>query len=150
MRRVRQSAALLFLIVLVVLASQTRGVTSAETDEWEVRMEYAQVVRAGQPTPLEFVITSDSPITEPVSVVLCGSWFDAMDFQNWYPVPSSESRAGDALTYEFDPSEDTTMTVALDARSAPGQLGARLPCDVSIESAGRETLTSSFTTWRLP
>ena len=123
---------------------------SAAGGGYQLDVRYAQVTRSGLVAPLRVRVGHPGGFEGPITLAFSKDIFDRFDFQNWYPVPAAESRAGNTLDYEFDPSGETTMTIALDARSAPGQFGAILPCEVTVESPGRPTLTMSFTTLRLP
>jgi hypothetical protein len=138
------------LLVLVTVSAQGSSETTARSGPWEVTLTHASVTRAGQPAPLRFQVRSDTPIEDPLIVRVCGTWFDSMDFQNWYPNPSSETRSGNTLVYEFDAPNTTSLTIAFDGRSSPGEFGALLPCRVSMSSADGEIFAKTFRTWRLP
>jgi hypothetical protein len=140
----------IILLVLVIVSAQGPAETTAQSGSFEVTLSHASVTRAGQPAPLQFQVRSDTPIEDPLVLRVCGTWFDAMDFQNWYPNPASETRSGNTLVYEFDPTNTTSLTIAFDGRSSPGALGASLPCRVSMSSVEGEIFAKTFRTWRLP
>lgn len=142
--------ALLTLVALVTISALGPAETTTTSGSWEVSLSHALVTRAGQPVPLEFEVRRTTPIDTPVILRVCATWFDAMDFQNWYPNPASETRSGDTLVYEFDPPQSRSLSIAFDGRSAPGALGASLPCTVSVTSGGEEIFATSITTWRMP
>ena len=142
--------ALLTLVALVTISELGPAQTTTASGSWEVSLSHSLVTRAGQPVPLEIEVRRTTPIDTPVILRVCATWFDAMDFQNWYPNPASETRSADTLVYEFDPPQGRTLTVAFDGRSAPGALGASLPCTVSVTSGGEEIFATSLTTWRMP
>lgn len=138
------------LVALVTVAALGRAETTIESGAWQVTLSHALVTRAGQPAPMEFQVRSTTPIDAPIILRVCGSWFDSMDFQNWYPNPASETRSGNTLVYEFDETDTTSLTIAFDGRSAPGEFGASLPCRVSMSSTGGEFFATTFKTWRMP
>lgn len=142
------------LVVIPVLA--LFGVLDAQTETqtksnaaMEVEFTTTSVTRAGNPVPLEITIRSNEPLTEPVTVEICGEYFDYLDFQNWYPNPSAETRSDDGLSYEFDPPLATEFAVALDARAAPNISINSSTCEVSV-STSVSSLSATFSTWRLP
>lgn len=142
--------AFLTLVGLVAVSAQSSSEATTESGPWQVSLTHALVTRAGQPAPLQFEVRNTSPISTPVILRMCATWFDAMDFQNWYPNPAAETRSADTLVYEFDAPNTRSLTIAFDGRSAPGQFGASLPCRVSLTSGGDEFFAGSIQTWRLP
>lgn len=130
------------------------GPTTASTGDafgnWSVEVTHPRVTRAGMPAPLTFEITRSEGFDEPLTLTLCTNFFDDLDFQNWYPVPSAETASGDRLVYEFDPPPGTTIRIALDARTAPGQFGEVVHCSVTVREGSADVLEVPFTTWRLP
>ncbi|MCW2737705.1 hypothetical protein [Nocardioides sp.] len=132
-----------------VLGPRT-GDTSSAGGGYALALEYPQIARAGEPAPLILTITSDA-FGDSVDVRLCGTYFEHLDFQAWYPSPSAESSDAEWVIYEFDPAPDgRTLRVALDARVAPGQLGGRDACEVSVLDHGDPVVTATWTTWRMP
>ena len=127
------------------------GDTSADGGGYSLDLEYPQIARAGEPAPLVLIITSEDAFGESVQVRFCATYFEHLDFQAWYPSPSAEASEGDWVVYEFDPPPSgQTLRVALDARVAPGQLGGRDACEVSVLTAGEPAVTATWTTWRMP
>ncbi len=112
---------------------------------------YPQITRAGQPSPLSLTVTDEGGFGDTIRLRLCDEFFDQLDFQSWYPTPSAETGDGPWLYYEFDPPPSgTRFEVSLDARTAPGHLGGRLPCDIAVLEGDLPTAEVSFTAWRLP
>jgi hypothetical protein len=135
---------------LDVLGPRT-GDTSASGAGYALDLVYPQIARAGEPAPLIVSITSEAALSEPVQVRLCAGYFDHLDFQAWYPSPSAETSEPGWVVYEFDPPpQGQTLRVALDARVAPGQLGGRDACEVSVLGQGEPAVTATWTTWRMP
>jgi hypothetical protein len=127
------------------------GDTSAQGGGYALALEYPQIARAGEPAPLIVSITSEADFSDSVHLRFCGTYFQHLDFQAWYPSPSAETTEGDWIVYEFDPPPDgRTLRVALDARVAPGQLGGRDACEVSVLDQGEPVATATWTTWRMP
>ena len=112
---------------------------------------YPHVARAGEPAPLHVTISTSSPFGDTVQVRFCDSWFDHLDFQSWYPNPSAETSQPGWIVYEFDaPASGTTLDISLDARVAPGQLGGRDACEISVLVDDEPAVSADFTTWRAP
>jgi hypothetical protein len=144
-------------LVMIVLAAgfDVLGPRAADTTArgggYAVVVEYPQIARAGEPAPLVVSITSDTALTDAVQVQFCSSYFEHLDFQSWYPNPSAEASAPGWVVYEFDPpAQGRTLRIALDARVAPGQLGGRDACQVSVLDRGDPAVTASWATWRVP
>lgn len=124
--------------------------TASSGGGYELSLQYPQIARAGEPAPLVLNITADA-FGDSVQLRLCGTYFDHLDFQAWYPSPSAETTEGDWIFYEFDPPpHGRTLRIALDARVAPGQLGGRDACDVSVLDQGEPVVSVAWTTWRMP
>lgn len=144
-----------FLLVVIPLLAlfgvlDTRTETQTKSNaEMEVEFTTATVTRAGNPVPLEIDIRSTEPLAEPITIELCGEYFDTLDFQNWYPNPSTETRGDEGLSYEFNPPLTTEFTVALDARAAANISINSSTCEVSV-STPSSSLSTTFSTWRLP
>ena len=133
-----------------VLGPRT-GDTSASGGGYSLALEYAQIARAGEPAPLIVDITSEAAFGDAVQVRFCSSYFEHLDFQSWYPSPSAETSDPEWVVYEFDPPPaGRTLRVALDARVAPGQLGGRDGCEVSILEQDEPVVTLAWSTWRIP
>ena len=125
--------------------------TSASGGGYTLDLEHPQIARAGEPAPLVVEITSQQPFGEVVQVGFCAEFFDHLDFQAWYPSPSAETSGSDAIVYEFDPpASGRTLRIALDARVAPGQLGGRDTCEVSVLDQDAPVVTATWSTWRMP
>jgi hypothetical protein len=126
------------------------GDTTARGGGFTVGLEYPAIARSGEPAPLVLSISSEQ-FGDSVMVRFCASFFEHLDFQAWYPSPSGESSETDWIVYEFDPPPNgQTLRVALDARVAPGQLGGRDACEVSVLDQGEPVATATWTTWRMP
>lgn len=126
-RRRRNGRRLGFLLLLLIVLAGLLNVLGprastarAEADGYTLEVVHAAVARSGQPAPLEITVDSPVPFTKPIEIVLDARLFDSLDFQNWYPNPDSETRAGDELSYEFAPPEGNQLVVHLDARVSPG------------------------------
>ncbi len=127
------------------------GDTTAEGGGYTLAVEYPQIARAGEPAPLHLSIDSAAEFGDVVQVRLCDAWFDYLDFQSWYPNPSAETALPGSVVYEFDPPPSgTVLEVSLDARIAPGQLGGRNTCEVSVLVDDEPVVSATFTTWRVP
>jgi hypothetical protein len=150
----RTGVAVLVLIILAAgfdVLGPRAGDTSARGGGYALVVEYPQIARAGEPAPLVLDITSDTALTDPVQVRFCATYFEHLDFQSWYPNPSAETSDPDWVVYEFDPPpQGATLRIALDARVAPGQLGGRDACEVSVLDRDEPVVTATWTTWRMP
>lgn len=146
----------LSLLILIVLAGSVgllgprSGTTRAAADDYELRVEYPAISRAGEPAPLHIRVTSASGFDGPVELALCDDLFDDLDFQSWYPTPSAETGDASELVYEFDPPDGNVFEVSLDARAAPGQFGEVEDCAVTLLEQDVEVVSVSFTSWRMP
>jgi hypothetical protein len=143
-------------LALIVLAAglgllgPRTGETSAAAGEYQLKVEYPAISRAGEPAPLHVRVESADGFDGPVQLALCDDLFDDLDFQSWYPTPSAETGNASELVYEFDPPDGQVFEVSLDARSAPGQLGEVEDCKVSVLEEDVERVTVSFKSWRVP
>lgn len=127
------------------------GDTAAATKGYALTLEYPQIARAGEPAPLHLTVDSDAGFGDVVQVRFCDTWFDHLDFQSWYPNPSAETALPGSVVYEFDPPPTgTVLEISLDARIAPGQLGGRDGCEVSLLVDDEPVVSAAFTTWRVP
>ena len=150
----RAGVAVLALIVLAAafdVLGPRAGSTTASGGGYALLVEYPQIARAGEPAPLVVTITSDTALPDAVQVRFCATYFEHLDFQSWYPNPSAETSDPDWVVYEFDPPpQGMTLHIALDARVAPGQLGGRNECEVSVLDQDEPVVTATWTTWRAP
>lgn len=127
------------------------GHTTVEAAGYTLALQYPQIARAGEPAPLHLSVDSDAGLGDVVQVRFCDAWFDHVDFQSWYPNPSAETSLPGSVVYEFDPPPTgTILEISLDARIAPGQLGGRDSCEVSVLVEDEPVVTAAFTTWRVP
>lgn len=146
----------MLLLAAIVLAGAVgllgpkSGQTKASAGEYDLRVTYPAISRAGEPAPLNVRVESAGGFDGPVQLTLCDDFFDDLDFQNWYPNPSAETGDTAELVYEFDPPDGQVFEVSLDARSAPGQFGDVQDCAVTVLEEDVEVVSVSFTTWRLP
>lgn len=143
-------------LVLIILAAgfdvlgPRSGDTTSRSGGYALAVDYPQIARAGEPAPLDVSIISDTAFTGPVQVRFCATYFEHLDFQSWYPNPSAETSDPEWVVYEFDPPDGKTLRIALDARVAPGQLGGRDTCEVSVLDQDEPVVTATWTTWRMP
>lgn len=145
------------LVLVLVVAAGLAGAlgpqtstTTAEGGGYELEVEYTWLSRSGQPIPFHVQVTRAGGFPgETVTIELCDEFFDALDFQNWYPNPSAET-VGDRLVYEFDAPPGNVLDVSLDARIAPGELGGRDECMVSVLEGDLPLVSVEFDSWRLP
>ncbi|WP_248580644.1 hypothetical protein [Nocardioides sp. InS609-2] len=154
-RWTRHAGVALLTLMLAAAAVGLLGPRTADTSDsagdWSLGVTYPQITRAGQPSPLTLTVTNATGFGDTVRIRLCDELFDDLDFQAWYPAPSSETDDGPWLYYEFDPPPSgNRLEISLDARTAPGHLGGRLPCDIAVLSGDQPTAQVSFTVWRLP
>ena len=127
------------------------GDTSVEAAGYTLALSYPQIARAGEPAPLHVSVDSDADFGDVVQLSFCDAWFDHLDFQSWYPNPSAETSLPGSVVYEFDPPPSgTVLEISLDARIAPGQLGGRDTCEVSVLVDDEPVVSAAFTTWRIP
>lgn len=134
----------------VGLAGPRTGTIGGEGGGYELDVVYTSITRAGQPAPLQVRVTRPGGFDGPVSLAICDEYFDDLDFQNWYPNPSSEIGEGDALVYEYDPPVGDVLEVDLDARVSPGQFGEVDDCRLAVMEGDVEVASVTFDTWRLP
>jgi hypothetical protein len=149
----RVAVALLVLFVLAgsagLLGPRTAAV-SASAGDYDLAVTYPSVTRAGLATPLHLEVTREGGFDGPVQLALCDTWFDQVDFQSWYPTPSSEAGGADRLVYEFDPPPGDTLEVSLDAKEQPGSLWGSRDCTVAVLEEDAVVTSVSFTTRRMP
>jgi hypothetical protein len=126
------------------------GEKSASADEYNLRVKYPAITRAGEPAPLHVRVESAGGFDGPIQLVLCDDFFDDLDFQNWYPTPSKETGDAAQIFYEFDPPDGQVFEVSLDARAAPGQFGGVEDCTVTLFEEDVEVVSVSFDSWRMP
>lgn len=135
----------------VDLLGPRTGNASATGGGYELAVEFPQISRAGEPAPLVVDITSEDAFDDAVQVRFCGEFFEHLDFQAWYPSPSAEASEAGWIVYEFDPPPTgRAFRIALDARTAPGQLGGRDACEVSVLEHEEPVVTTTWSTWRMP
>ncbi|WP_157953101.1 hypothetical protein [Nocardioides allogilvus] len=144
------------LLLIVVLAGldllgPRTGETSAAAGGYELRAEFPQVTRAGQPAPLRITVEALAGFGDTVQLRLCDELFHDLDFQNWYPNPAAETSQPPWVIYEFDPPPTgDVLEISLDARVAPGQFGAIDDCGLSVLVDDQPVVGASFTVWRMP
>lgn len=125
--------------------------TRAEGGGYSLLLDYPQITRAGQPTPLHISIEADHGLGDTVQVRLCDEFFNDLDFQQWYPNPAAETTVPPWIIYEFDPPPSgNTLEISLDARIAPGQFGETDDCQVSVLVDDKAVVSTEFTVWRMP
>jgi hypothetical protein len=146
----------MLLLAAVVLAGAVgllgpkTGEKSASALEYDLRVTYPSITRAGEPAPLHVRVEGAGGFDGPIQIALCDDYFDDLDFQNWYPNPSAETSDTSQLVYEFDPPDGQVFEVSLDARAAPGQFGEVEDCTVTVLEEDVEVVSVSFKSWRMP
>ncbi len=149
----RTGVAVLALIVLAALLGWL-GPREATVERagagYSLKLTYPQVTRAGQPAPLHLRITRSGGFDGPVQVAISDAFFDHLDFQSWYPVPSAEVGEDAVVVYEFDPPTGDVLDISLDARTAPGQFGGVDDYHVALVVDGESVARTPFTVWRMP
>lgn len=151
----RRAGVAVLVVIVLAAAFDVLGPRSSETSargaEYALDLEYPLIARAGEPAPLIVTITADGSFGDTVRVRFCAEYFEHLDFQSWYPSPSGETSDPDWIVYQFDkPATGQSLRVALDARMAPGQLGGRDACEVSVLEQDEPVVTAAWTTWRAP
>jgi hypothetical protein len=157
----RVGLAVLALIVAAAgfdLLGPRTSTTSAAGGGYEIDVKFPRLARNGEPAPFNLSIASGSGFDKTVQVRFCGSYFEHLDFQSWYPNPSAETSEvpsdgpeGGWVVYEFDrPPAGDVLRIALDARVSPGQLAGRNACEVSVLEDGQPVVTATWATWRMP
>jgi hypothetical protein len=135
----------------VDLLGPRTGELTREGAGYTLAVQYPQIARAGEPAPLHVSVDSTDGFGDVVQLRFCDAYFDHLDFQSWYPNPSAETALPGSIIYEFDPPPSgTVLEISLDARVAPGQLGGRDSCEVSVLVEDEPVVTAAFTTWRVP
>ena len=146
----------MLLLALIVLAGAVgllgprSGVKRASAAEYDLRVKYPAISRAGEPAPLDVRVERAGGFDGPIQLQLCDDFFDDLDFQSWYPTPSAETGTDSDLFYEFDPPEGQVFEVSLDARAAPGQFGEVEDCTITVLEKDVEVVSVEFNSWRLP
>lgn len=87
---------------------------------WTVRLDYAQIARAGLDVPWEVQVTHSGGFDGPIQLAVTGDYFDIYETQGFHPEPSKETRDGQTLFLEFDPPPDgETLVISYDAYIQP-------------------------------
>lgn len=127
------------------------GELSQEGGDYALSVEYPRIARAGEPAPLHVRVSTVADFGDTVRLRFCNAYFDHLDFQAWYPSPSAEASTAGWVIYEFDPPPTgSVLELSLDARIAPGQLGGRDSCEISVLVEDEPAVSAEFTTWRIP
>ena len=138
------------LAALDLLGPRT-GHTSTAGGGYELALEFPQITRAGAPAPLRMDVQAEGGFDSTVQLRMCADFFDDLDFQAWYPMPSAETATASWIVYEFDsPPTGNTLSISLDVRVAPGQFGEVDDCQVSVLVQDEPVASATFTTWRMP
>lgn len=151
----RRTGVAVLVVIVLAAAFDVLGPRSSDTSAsgggYELDLKYPLIARAGEPAPLVVTIAAVGGFGDKVEVRFCAEYFEHLDFQAWYPGPSAETSERGWIVYEFDrPAEGQDLRIALDARVAPGQLGGRDACEVSVLEQGEPVVTASWATWRAP
>lgn len=102
------------------------GEAHAVADGCEFHVEFPRVARPGLAAPLDFTVTCEETIDQPVVIVIDDAYLAMWDQNGLQPEPSSTRSDGQAVVWEFDPPMGNTLHVRWDARIEPAvQAGHR-------------------------
>lgn len=138
------------LLALAGLFGPRKAVATAREAGYTLSLTYGSVVRSGEPVPLTLIVTSADGFTGPVTIAFDRDVFERFDFQNWYPNPAYETGNQGSVTYRFSRPPGDTLTVVLDARVAPLQIGGHFSYWVALLQAGVEVASIDFGVWVMP
>jgi hypothetical protein len=120
-----------------VLGVESRTVRAAGGD-LELAVRYPGTTRAGLPAAIRIQVTSEAPITEPVTIGITGSYLDLFDEQGVRPEPASSSSMGRYLVWEFDPPlQGRTLTIRVDVIMETGRHFGQDGRVVLLDDAGQ-------------
>ncbi len=141
-------------VVLVLALSGLFGPRKATAASlgggYGLSLTYGSVVRSGQPVPMTLDISHPGGFAGPVTVAFDREVFERFDFQNWYPNPDQETGDEASVVYQFSPPAGDTLTVVLDARVAPLQIGGHFSYWVAVMTAGRRVAPVDYSVWVMP
>lgn len=125
-RRLRRAGlALLGVVVVAALAGLLGGrqaTVTASSEPVTLTVEYPRITRPGIEAPLTIRVHRAGGFDGPVTVAVEAVLFEKVDFNSWFPTPSSETADGRYVMYEFDaPAEGDTFTAHLDAHAQSTQ-----------------------------
>jgi hypothetical protein len=125
------------------------GSVTAHEGAMSLEVTYARVTRPGLATPWELSITRPGGFDGPVTVATTASYFEAFDFNQWYPEPSGTVARGDVLLLTFDRPLGDVFIVRFDGRATPTfNLGSHAV--TSIETEGLPQLAVEYRTVVVP
>src|SRR5690625_4866727 len=125
-----------------------QGTVTGMTDSVTLSGEYPQVTRHGIEAPAQIHVTRVGGIDEPVQVAIDAHLFEKLDFQSWYPTPSSETADDRFVIYEFDPPPTgDTLVVLLDAHAQSTQFPSADTYTVSLPD---DQVDVEFRMWVMP
>jgi len=139
--------------VVVLAGSGFLGVHSSTvetrlSDGTTVEVRYARVTRPGLAARWSVTVHRASGFARPVIVRTDAAYFEMFDENGLQPDPSSSTRAGPELIWEFDPPPGDTFVLSFDARIEPGvQWGRDGRTAVDVGEVQGEV---DYHTWVLP
>ncbi len=152
--RLRREASVIGLLLLLgisgFLGIRSSTVTARSPDGWTLRVEHAQVTRAGIAVPFHVTVQHVGGFSGPVTLALSNSLPERFDFQNFYPNPGKETATASRLLYEFDPPPGNTLRISLDARTAPDQNGSTEVYHTAVLVDGQVVASVRFRMWVMP
>lgn len=141
-------------LVILLGAAGLLGVrsttSSATANGWSLRVEHAQVTRAGVAAPFHVTVEHEGGFDGPVTLSVSSSLLERFDFQNFYPNPAGETATADDLLYEFDPPPGDVLRLSLDARTAPDQNGSTGVYRTALLVDGQVVAQVRFRMWVVP
>ena len=128
-RRERWSRRVAFTLMSGVIVAAVAGFlggrqspVTAPTGPTTLSVEYPNITRPGIEAPMEIRVRRDGGFQGPITVAIDAELFKKLDFQSWYPTPSSETADNRFVIYEFDPPPTgSTLVVVLDAHAQSSQ-----------------------------
>lgn len=142
--------AVVLVLALSGLLGPRKATASSVGGGYGLSLTYGSVVRSGEPVPMTLNISHAGGFAGPVTVAFDRDVFGRFDFQNWYPNPDQETGDEGSVVYQFSPPAGDTLTVVLDARVAPLQIGGRFSYWVAVVTAGQRVATVDYSVWVMP
>lgn len=132
-RRLALTALVVFLAAGVAGAFGVRTTTAtAASGGWELSVVHAAVTRPGLATPWEARVRSAGGFSGPVAIGVSRRYLEMLDVNGVHPEPAEMTAQDGLVVWEFDPPDGETLTVTLDARTAPSSLAGREATTVLI------------------
>ncbi len=150
MRRVALGALALVVLAGLLNLLGVRTATAIDADGgYRLEVTYAAVTRSGLATPWTVEVSHQGGFTGPITIRMTADYFDRLDFNQWYPEPSSTTIDGDVLVLTFESPPGDVFTLRFDGRTSPTfSFGHR--ADTSFTSEGSPTLAVSYETVVMP